>query len=116
MKIFYDSNKMVNIKYMTLTTPVNLNKFLEAIKIHVFVASEYPFILTLEDHLTPDFWFLCKVIHAVYMVFAVDRYGVRTKAGKKQSSEDEDAGVKIAHSAGASIRRHNELALNKWDR
>ncbi|MFS7899072.1 hypothetical protein Hanom_Chr00s043328g01775461 [Helianthus anomalus] len=40
----------------------------------------------------------------------IDRYGVRTKAGKKQSSED--AGVKIAHSAGASIRRHNELALN----
>ncbi|KAF5775807.1 hypothetical protein HanXRQr2_Chr13g0616181 [Helianthus annuus] len=43
------------------------------------------------------------------------KYGVRTKAGKKQSSE-EDAGVKIAHSAGVSIRRHNELALNKWDR
>ncbi|MFS7925546.1 hypothetical protein Hanom_Chr04g00286341 [Helianthus anomalus] len=41
----------------------------------------------------------------------IDRYGVRTKAGKKQSSED--SGVKIAHSAGASIRRHNELALNK---
>ncbi|KAJ0851544.1 hypothetical protein HanPSC8_Chr13g0593311 [Helianthus annuus] len=41
----------------------------------------------------------------------IDRYGVRTKAGKKQSSED--AGVKIAHSAGASIRWHNELALNK---
>ncbi|MFS8024761.1 hypothetical protein Hanom_Chr16g01467251 [Helianthus anomalus] len=41
----------------------------------------------------------------------VDRYGVRTKAGKEQSSED--VGVKIAHSAGASIRRHNELALNK---
>ncbi|KAI3829191.1 hypothetical protein L1987_03308 [Smallanthus sonchifolius] len=39
------------------------------------------------------------------------RYVVRAKAGKKQSSED--AGGKIAHSAGASIRRHNELALNK---
>ncbi|KAI7755438.1 hypothetical protein M8C21_015903 [Ambrosia artemisiifolia] len=39
------------------------------------------------------------------------RYVVRAKAGKKQSSED--AGGKIAHSAGASIRRHNELALTK---
>ncbi|MFS8009508.1 putative phosphoinositide phospholipase C [Helianthus anomalus] len=55
MKIFYDPNKMINIKYMTLTTPVKLNKSLEAIKTHVFVASEYPVILTLEDHLTPDF-------------------------------------------------------------
>ena len=36
---------------------------------------------------------------------------VRAKAGQKQSSED--AGGKIAHSAGASIRRHNELALKK---
>ncbi|KAJ0478870.1 hypothetical protein HanHA300_Chr00c0259g0737301 [Helianthus annuus] len=39
------------------------------------------------------------------------RYVVRAKAGKKQSSED--AGGNIAHSAGASIRRHNELALTK---
>ncbi|GKA05952.1 transposable element [Tanacetum coccineum] len=39
-------------------------------------------------------------------------YVVRAKAGQKQSSED--AGVKIAHSAGASIRRHNELALKKF--
>ncbi|KAK9068270.1 hypothetical protein SSX86_012381 [Deinandra increscens subsp. villosa] len=39
------------------------------------------------------------------------RYVVRAQAGRKQSSED--AGGKIAHSAGASIRRHNELALNK---
>ncbi|PWA99070.1 Ankyrin repeat-containing protein [Artemisia annua] len=39
------------------------------------------------------------------------RYVVRAKAGQKQPSED--AGGKIAHSAGASIRRHNELALKK---
>ncbi|KAJ0665698.1 putative ankyrin repeat-containing domain-containing protein [Helianthus annuus] len=39
------------------------------------------------------------------------RYVVRAKAGKKQSAED--AGGNIAHSAGASIRRHNELALTK---
>ncbi|KAF0923068.1 hypothetical protein E2562_003298 [Oryza meyeriana var. granulata] len=38
----------------TLTSPVDLMKCLEAIKGHAFVASPYPVILTLEDHLTPD--------------------------------------------------------------
>ncbi|KAG6669672.1 ankyrin repeat and zinc finger domain-containing protein 1 isoform X1 [Carya illinoinensis] len=39
------------------------------------------------------------------------RYVVRAKAGKKQSSKD--AGGKTVHSAGASLRRYNELALKK---
>nr|GEX48491.1 ankyrin repeat and zinc finger domain-containing protein 1 [Tanacetum cinerariifolium] len=39
------------------------------------------------------------------------RYVVRAKAGQKQSSED--ARGKTAHSAGASVRRHNELVLKK---
>nr|GEW34364.1 ankyrin repeat and zinc finger domain-containing protein 1 [Tanacetum cinerariifolium] len=39
------------------------------------------------------------------------RYVIRAKAGKKQSTKD--ASGKIAHSAGASIRRYNELALKK---
>ncbi|XP_050236129.1 uncharacterized protein LOC126686141 [Mercurialis annua] len=39
------------------------------------------------------------------------RYVVRGKAGKKQSSKD-GAG-RAAHSAGASLRRYNELALKK---
>ncbi|KAF8666915.1 hypothetical protein HU200_053444 [Digitaria exilis] len=38
----------------TWTSPVELNKCLEAIKEHAFTASPYPVILTLEDHLTPD--------------------------------------------------------------
>jgi len=38
----------------TWTSPVELNKCLDAIKEHAFVASPYPVILTLEDHLTPD--------------------------------------------------------------
>nr|XP_043609122.1 phosphoinositide phospholipase C 2-like [Erigeron canadensis] len=38
----------------TLTAPVTLDKCLEAIKTFAFVTSEYPVILTLEDHLTPD--------------------------------------------------------------
>ncbi|KAI9079899.1 hypothetical protein K1719_038145 [Acacia pycnantha] len=39
------------------------------------------------------------------------RYVVRARAGKKQSSKD--ATGRAAHSAGASLRRHNELALKK---
>lgn len=38
----------------TLTTPVELIKCLKSIRQHAFVASEYPVILTLEDHLTAD--------------------------------------------------------------
>ncbi|XP_050912288.1 uncharacterized protein LOC127127202 isoform X2 [Lathyrus oleraceus] len=39
------------------------------------------------------------------------RYVVRAKAGKKQSTND--ASGRAAHSAGASLRRYNELALKK---
>ncbi|XP_021769186.1 phosphoinositide phospholipase C 6-like [Chenopodium quinoa] len=38
----------------TFTTPVSLIKCLKSIKEHAFVASSYPLIITLEDHLTPD--------------------------------------------------------------
>ncbi|XP_062155489.1 phosphoinositide phospholipase C 2-like [Alnus glutinosa] len=38
----------------TLTTPVELIKCLKSIKEHAFTASEYPVVITLEDHLTPD--------------------------------------------------------------
>ncbi|XP_022150956.1 phosphoinositide phospholipase C 2-like isoform X2 [Momordica charantia] len=38
----------------TLTAPVKLIKCLRAIKDHAFTASEYPLVITFEDHLTPD--------------------------------------------------------------
>ncbi|KAF9593893.1 hypothetical protein IFM89_025929 [Coptis chinensis] len=38
----------------TLTTPVELIKCLMSIKEYAFVASPYPVVITLEDHLTPD--------------------------------------------------------------
>lgn len=38
----------------TLTTPVQLIKCLKSIKAHAFVASEYPVVITLEDHLTTE--------------------------------------------------------------
>lgn len=40
--------------YRTLTTPVELIKCLRSIKEHAFVASDYPVVITLEDHLTAD--------------------------------------------------------------
>ncbi|XP_056169536.1 phosphoinositide phospholipase C 2-like isoform X2 [Syzygium oleosum] len=38
----------------TLTPPVQLITCLRSIKEHAFVASEYPVIITFEDHITPD--------------------------------------------------------------
>lgn len=38
----------------TLTTPVELIKCLRSIKEHAFIASEYPVVITLEDHLSAD--------------------------------------------------------------
>ncbi|GJY33227.1 phosphoinositide phospholipase C 2-like protein [Tanacetum coccineum] len=40
--------------FTTLTTPVELIKCLRSIKAHAFTASEYPVVITLEDHLTTD--------------------------------------------------------------
>lgn len=38
----------------TMTSPVEFIKCLRAIKEHAFYASDYPVVITLEDHLTPD--------------------------------------------------------------
>ncbi|MFS8006198.1 putative phosphoinositide phospholipase C [Helianthus anomalus] len=40
--------------HRTLTTPFQLIKCLKFIKNHVFIASEYPVVITLKDHLTID--------------------------------------------------------------
>jgi phosphatidylinositol phospholipase C delta len=50
---FTNGNKMMQ-SCRTLTTPVALIKCLTSIKEYAFVASEYPVVITLEDHLTPD--------------------------------------------------------------
>lgn len=47
----------------TLTTPIPLIKCLRSIKNHAFSASEYPVIVTLEDHLTPDLQALVAEVH-----------------------------------------------------
>lgn len=45
---------MLVFSHRTLTAPVALIKCLRSIKEHAFSASEYPVVITLEDHLTPD--------------------------------------------------------------
>ncbi|KAL4377064.1 hypothetical protein GQ457_02G022140 [Hibiscus cannabinus] len=51
----------------TLTPPVELLKCLRSIKEYAFVASDYPVILTLEDHLTPNLQ--AKVAEMVTQIF-----------------------------------------------
>lgn len=56
LDIWPNSNKD-NVEVLhgrTLTTPVELIKCFKSIKEYAFVASEYPVVITLEDHLTPD--------------------------------------------------------------
>lgn len=51
----------------TLTAPVELIKCLRSIKAHAFDASDYPVVITLEDHLTPDLQ--AKVAEMVTQIF-----------------------------------------------
>ncbi|GLJ53376.1 hypothetical protein SUGI_1138150 [Cryptomeria japonica] len=56
LDIWPNSNKDdINVLHgRTLTAPVKFIKCIQSIKEHAFVASEYPVIITLEDHLTPE--------------------------------------------------------------
>ncbi|KAJ0489519.1 putative phosphoinositide phospholipase C [Helianthus annuus] len=59
----------------TLTTPVELLKCLKSIKQHAFTASEYPVVITLEDHLTTDLQAkVAKMVHDTFgdMLFTPD--------------------------------------------
>ncbi|KAF5467434.1 hypothetical protein F2P56_017259 [Juglans regia] len=51
----------------TLTTPVKLLKCLQSIKEYAFVKSQYPVIITLEDHLTPNLQ--AKVAEMLIQIF-----------------------------------------------
>ncbi|KAJ9545648.1 hypothetical protein OSB04_025355 [Centaurea solstitialis] len=58
----------VNVLHgMTLTTPVELRTCLTSIKNHAFSASEYPVVVTLEDHLTTDLQ--AKVAEMIHQIF-----------------------------------------------
>lgn len=66
-------------------------------------------LLTLAHYLINVTVYFLKA--GIYSLQSFCRYVVRAKAGKKQSAKD--ATGKAANSAGASLRRHNELALKK---
>ncbi|KAE9463585.1 hypothetical protein C3L33_04496, partial [Rhododendron williamsianum] len=69
----------------TLTTPVELAKCLSAIKEHAFSASEYPVIITLEDHLTPDL--KAKVAKMVIKTFGSTLFRTESELNELPSPE-----------------------------
>lgn len=54
MFVFLVVGLIDDYSHRTLTKPVELLTCLKSIKEHAFVTSEYPVVLTLEDHLSPD--------------------------------------------------------------
>ncbi|XP_074383025.1 phosphoinositide phospholipase C 2-like isoform X7 [Apium graveolens] len=62
----------------TLTTPVELMKCLKSIKEHAFVTSEYPVVLTLEDHLTPK-------LQAIVAKMVIETFGDLLYTSKSES-------------------------------
>ena len=59
------------------STPVELIKCLRSIKAHAFTASEYPVVITIEDHLTPDLQ--AKVAQVSYYEFGCALCLIRIK-------------------------------------
>ncbi|OIW04103.1 hypothetical protein TanjilG_00663 [Lupinus angustifolius] len=70
----------------TLTTPVELIRCLRAIKEHAFDASEYPVVITLEDHLTPDLQ--AKVAEMVAQTFGDMLFSPSTEIPKEFPSPE----------------------------
>ncbi|KAL1348289.1 hypothetical protein HN51_024268 [Arachis hypogaea] len=70
----------------TLTTPVELIRCLNSIKEHAFVASEYPVVITLEDHLTPDLQ--AKVAEMVAQTFGEILFSPGSEALKEFPSPE----------------------------
>ncbi|PIA59418.1 hypothetical protein AQUCO_00400356v1 [Aquilegia coerulea] len=71
----------------TLTTPIKLIKCLKSIKEYAFVASPYPVVITLEDHLTPDLQ--AKVAEMVVETFGEMLYHPDSKVVKEFLSPEE---------------------------
>ena len=62
--------------FRTLTTPVQLIKCLRSIKEHAFTASEFPVVITLEDHLTPDLQSKVSQVSLCYFVGMCRSHGL----------------------------------------
>ncbi|KAJ6322634.1 hypothetical protein OIU77_012470 [Salix suchowensis] len=70
----------------TLTTPVQLIKCLKSIKEHAFTASEYPVVITLEDHLNTDLQ--AKVAQMVTQTFGDILFSPGAKSMKELPSPE----------------------------
>ncbi|KAF5800002.1 putative phosphoinositide phospholipase C [Helianthus annuus] len=79
------------LKYMnmsqlkTLTTPVQLIKCLKSIKNHVFIASEYPVVITLKDHLTIDLQSKAASARLYFLLFTLWDQSCQRKMSKALS-------------------------------
>ncbi|WOL08487.1 phosphoinositide phospholipase C 2-like [Canna indica] len=71
----------------TLTSPIELIKCLRSIKEHAFTESEYPVIITLEDHLTPELQ--AKVAEMLVDTFGDTLYTTESESLEKYPSPTE---------------------------
>ncbi|PSR95059.1 Phosphoinositide phospholipase [Actinidia chinensis var. chinensis] len=69
----------------TLTTPVELTQCLQAINCNAFIASEYPVIITFEDHLTPKLQ--ARVADVVVNTFGATLFQPETELKELPSPE-----------------------------
>ncbi|KVI04836.1 C2 calcium-dependent membrane targeting [Cynara cardunculus var. scolymus] len=110
----------------TLTTPVDLIKCLKSIKNHAFSASDYPVVITLEDHLTTDLQAkVAKMVTETFgeMLFAPDaeslgefpspeslkrRIIISTKPPKEYLKSKE------ANPKGNASQRENDSSAEAW--
>jgi len=68
------------LKYFrTLTAPVSLIQCLKSIKEYAFVKSEYPLIITLEDHLTPFLQAKVAEVRSIVNPFPTHRKNLTSK-------------------------------------
>ncbi|KAJ0638977.1 putative phosphoinositide phospholipase C [Helianthus annuus] len=71
--------------HRTLTTPVQLIKRLKSIKNHVFIASEYPVVITLKDHLTTDLQSKATSARLYFLLFTLWDQSCQRKMSKALS-------------------------------
>lgn len=70
--------------WRTLTKPVKLMECLKSIKEYAFCASEYPVVITLEDHLTPDLRAKVADVSAIFCIWIYWSLAFHPKKEKKK--------------------------------
>ncbi|WOH10966.1 hypothetical protein DCAR_0830443 [Daucus carota subsp. sativus] len=92
----------------TLTKPVELLTCLKAIKEHAFVTSEYPVILTLEDHLSPD-------LQAVVAKMVTEIFGDSLFTSKSESFTEFPSPESLKKQIIISTKPPKEYLVSKSD-